>query len=662
MQKPELLAPAGTIEAFHAAIEAGADAIYLGMKQFNARNRAANFTPGQLKRIREICDKQNVKMYITLNTLIRNAEISEALDQIYQLQQIRPDAVIIQDWGIFWLLKHFFPQIPVHASTQMGIHNSSGLRFNEKNGIERSILARELRMQELEKMASRTQAEFEVFIHGALCYSFSGLCLFSSFLGGMSANRGLCKQPCRRIYHTPSGSDFIFSMKDNQALDLLPGLIKTGAKSLKIEGRMKSAEYVYRVTKAYRMALDDPKKIPEAQEILKEDMGRDKTSWFLGNDVRNAISDKPLTGQELGTVSYVGNQFFTLNNPKKIPPEGSRIRIFNQENGEQFTIRIKESLNPQDGSLKIPVPPEVSLQVGDMVFLTSLPSANFPSKLEGDLPHTALKAPARFKKAVFKSLPTEGKKPKPALYVRIDHLDWLKKLDFRNADHIILNFSRVAWDAFDPTSGLIQKFSKKLIIQLPAFISEARIKYYSELCMKLKSKGINRFMISHASQLELLPDKCQVLAAETLYSMNDFSMLFIHSTGIRDCVRPFESDLNNLKEGKDRNGIIPVYYRPALFFSRMPVNIPGHTRHIKDKTQEFEHVVKDGMTYIVPSIPVSLLQYTRELRKEGFRRFLIDLSFEKASSNRLKTIFKRFHSSEQIQPSSNFNFKLEEFK
>ena len=244
--KPELLIPAGNIESFHAAVEGGADAIFLGLKQFNARGRAVNFSNPQLITMLDIAGKNNVRIYVTLNTVIKNHEIPELLDVLNFLSQTSVSAVIIQDWGVWYLAQKFFPDLVIHASTQMANHNSIGANFSKKAKIERVILARELTHPELNQIMQKAQNEIEIFVHGALCYSFSGLCLFSSYLGGKGANRGQCTQPCRRFFNDNGKQHAIFSLKDNQQIKFVPDFAKQKVASLKIEGRMKSAAYVYR--------------------------------------------------------------------------------------------------------------------------------------------------------------------------------------------------------------------------------------------------------------------------------------------------------------------------------------------------------------------------------------------------------------------------------
>ena len=267
---PELLLPAGNVENFRAAIAGGADAIYLGLRKFNARGRASNLSNHQFVSLLKEADTHQVKVYVTLNTVIKNNELNELLDMIWFLSKTKVAAVIIQDWGVYYLLKKHFPKLVIHASTQMGNHNSLGANYSQEKGIERIILARETTQQELIGIGKKSNIELEVFTHGALCYSFSGMCMFSSFVGGAGANRGICTQNCRRVYKD-KGESYLFSLKDHQLIDNLPEMIEAGVASIKIEGRMKSAEYVYTVAKAYRKALDNIRLIGGAKQELKFD-------------------------------------------------------------------------------------------------------------------------------------------------------------------------------------------------------------------------------------------------------------------------------------------------------------------------------------------------------------------------------------------------------
>jgi putative protease len=264
----ELLAPAGGRDAFFAAIENGADAVYIGGTSFSARQSAENFDNEQIKAAVDYAHLRDRKIYVTVNTLIDNNEFSEVLDYIYTLHNKSVDAIIVQDLGLMNAVRKTMPSVRIHASTQMTIHNAEGVNFLREQGIKRIVLARELSRDDLSAIRRETgDVELEIFVHGALCYCYSGQCLFSSIVGGRSGNRGRCAQPCRLGYDLYSGKRaarldlegqgrHLLSPADLCLLDYLGEIKKVGVTSLKIEGRMKRPEYVAIVTRIYREVLD----------------------------------------------------------------------------------------------------------------------------------------------------------------------------------------------------------------------------------------------------------------------------------------------------------------------------------------------------------------------------------------------------------------------
>ncbi len=264
---PELLSPAGDINCLYAAVAAGCDAVYAGCNKYGARAYAANFTPEELIYAIGYMHLFGRKLYLTLNTLIKPDEFEDLHDFVKPFYLEGLDGIIVQDTGVIRLLKESFPGMEIHASTQMSVSSSYGVRLLQDMGVKRVVPARELSLGEIKEIREATGAELECFVHGAMCYSYSGMCLMSSMLGGRSGNRGRCAGPCRQPYSvkgTGVKDSYILSMKDLCAIDILGDLIKSGISSFKIEGRMKSKEYVYGVTKIYREAVDrilnDPEK------------------------------------------------------------------------------------------------------------------------------------------------------------------------------------------------------------------------------------------------------------------------------------------------------------------------------------------------------------------------------------------------------------------
>jgi putative protease len=307
----EILAPAGSMTAFKAALLGGADAIYLGGKSFGARRLAANFTDQELNTAVRAAHKQGVKVYVTVNTLIKEEEVPSVFSYLGYLESIAVDAVILQDRGLLQLIQDTF-SLPVHASTQMNIHSSEGVVWAEKNGIRRVILARELRLEELEKIREATRLELEVFIHGALCYSFSGQCLFSSVMGGRSGNRGLCAQPCRKRYTLGNTRGCLLSTADLLGIEVIPDLLRLGVDGLKIEGRMRSPLYVYLTSKIYSNAIRraedgrSPLITPREKELLEVVFNRGFSRGYLADDDVMQRAYAGSRGRLLGVVDFDG--------------------------------------------------------------------------------------------------------------------------------------------------------------------------------------------------------------------------------------------------------------------------------------------------------------------------------------------------------------------
>lgn len=273
-KRPELLSPAGDFDTLLAVINAGADAVYLGMQRFGARAYAKNFTRDQIIEGLSYAHLNHAKIYLTVNTLYKEEELPELLEELLPLYEAGLDAVIVQDFGAFSLMRKSFPKLHLHASTQMAVTGADGARLLKKMGAERVVLARELGLEELRHITEETDVELECFIHGALCYGYSGLCLMSSMLGGRSGNRGRCAGTCRLPFSVNGGEPcYPLSLKDLCTIELIPELVSIGIRSFKIEGRMKSPEYAAGVTSIYRKYLDRYLSDPSGDyHVEKEDL------------------------------------------------------------------------------------------------------------------------------------------------------------------------------------------------------------------------------------------------------------------------------------------------------------------------------------------------------------------------------------------------------
>lgn len=387
-KKTELLAPAGSLEAFFAAMEKGADAVYAGLRDFSARAKAKNFSAYQLERMVAYAHSLSRKVYVTLNTLVKEGELPQLVETLAALEAMGADGVIIQDLGVARLIRDHFPALPRHASTQMTIHNLPGVRMLEELGFERVVLARELHLDDIRAITAASSAEIECFIHGALCFAISGQCYFSSFLGGHSGNRGRCAQPCRRQYRYRGKEGYYFSTNDLSTIEMVPQLVAAGVASLKIEGRMKSAEYVASVVEAYRQVLDAPERkrseaVAAAKELLKLSFGRVPTKGFLGSREPTDIATPTLrgaTGRFLGEIRSIRGDRITFETRDRLFV-GDRIRVQPKSDmaGRAFTVKElfagKERLKSAKEKSLVTVAAPFAFKVGDAVFKVSSETA-----------------------------------------------------------------------------------------------------------------------------------------------------------------------------------------------------------------------------------------------------------------------------------------------
>ena len=345
----EILSPAGNFECLKAAIMAGADAVYLGGKLFGARAFSNNFTDEELIEAIKYAHLYNVKVYVTVNTLIYESEVENFLSYVDFLYKNNVDALIIQDIGMMDLIRKTYPNLELHASTQMHIHNIEGVKLVEKLGLKRAVLARETSIDTIKYIKENTGIELEIFVHGALCISYSGQCLMSALIGNRSGNRGSCAGCCRQPYNLISNNKkvndekYILSTKDLCSLDIIGKLIDIGVDSFKIEGRMKSPEYVYMATKIYRTAVDSylkngKVKIDEKYILdLKKIFNRNFTKGFLNNAKNDEI-----------TYSYRPNH------------QGIKIGKVIKCQNNYVTIKLADELNINDG-----------IRIGDVGFVVT---------------------------------------------------------------------------------------------------------------------------------------------------------------------------------------------------------------------------------------------------------------------------------------------------
>lgn len=387
MKKPELLAPVGNYECLKAAIEAGCDAVYLAGKHYGARNFANNFTDDELVDAIKYAHLYGVKVYVTINTLIYDAEVKHFIDYVRFLHQNNVDAIIIQDLGMLSLISHKFPNLEIHASTQMHVHNVEGIRLMKKLGVKRAVIARETSIDLLKEM-QKEELDLEVFIHGALCMCYSGQCLMSSLIGGRSGNRGTCAQCCRQPYNLLSNdkiinkNKYLLSTKDLNTSAYIGELIDLGIKSLKIEGRMKRPEYVYQVVSFYREIIDNYIKTKEIKitslkiKDLKKIFNREFTKGFLFNEENDLYTNEERPnhlGIVIGKVISYKKPFVSIKLEDDLRI-GDGIRIVSKEDiGFNITSmfidgkKVLEAFKNNIVSLKI----DDVVEVGNIVLKTS---------------------------------------------------------------------------------------------------------------------------------------------------------------------------------------------------------------------------------------------------------------------------------------------------
>jgi len=394
----ELLAPAGSRENFIAAMDAGADAVYVGAPSLNARNLARDLQFEDIQAMVQYCHANGKKIYLAANSLVREEDLAHAVKTLALLEAMDTDGLIVQDLGLVCLIREYFPAISLHASTLLSANNSGALQSFAEMGFERAVLARELTLKEIGIISHKSPIEIEVFVHGAMCFSYSGLCLFSSFLGGKSGLRGKCVQPCRRNYtwkeqgrRTQSSSGhknkqknkgsgkkgkYLFSMNDLSGLEAIPHLRQAQVSSLKIEGRLRSAHYVSHIVQAYRLVIDAdvaefPSALQKSQELVDMAMGRSTSSgYFFSPQPANAITPHHSGNMgsylgRLGAVKPYQDRLFAKLTLQNSLGAGDRLRLHAEPGGERISFSLKELRKGNEEIQSASVKEKVQLLIPD---------------------------------------------------------------------------------------------------------------------------------------------------------------------------------------------------------------------------------------------------------------------------------------------------------
>ena len=673
----ELLAPAGSLEILKGVIESGADAVYVGGSMFGARAYANNFTEEELLEAIDFAHLRGVKVYLTVNTLIKNSEFSKLYDYLLPCYKRGLDAVIVQDLGVVKAIHEYFPSMEIHTSTQMTVTGADGVRFLSQFGVTRVVMAREVSLAEMKRIHEETGMELEAFVHGALCYSYSGQCLFSSILGGRSGNRGRCAQPCRLPYTVEGKKDeYILSLKDMCGIKALDRLHDAGVYSLKIEGRMKQLEYACGVVKYYRSYIDSKKPVSDA------DYDRIKA---LGN--RCGFTDRYYfehNGSDM--VTYVKPNF--VSNAAEPSPEKRKLSIEGElvlREGEPGSLIVKRgdvtykaSIEPVSAALKAPLDKKAAIdrinKTGDTDFEFSHIKAQIGENVF--VPNGALN---KLRRDAISGLCDKLLKKyyrNDARYADMSRLTVLPEHVVKsNAAHdeaindytIICSCmtraqldTLIGYECFDvfyldfdmyDRKTLIQQFSddvqsltkrnKKVYLMLPTIFRADSSDYFVSIAKELDKVSFEGFVVKNYEELYLTENLFtgkKVILDHNMYTFNDVSKSAFFEHGVSGDTVPLEL---NSKEIMHRNNIgsqMIVYgYYPLM----TTANCVHKNTKVCDKKQKLIYLkdrynksfavcnnCKECYNTIYNSLPTMLTKNISKLKEAGIRSFRYSFTIE----------------------------------
>ena len=673
----ELLAPAGSLEILKGVIESGADAVYVGGSMFGARAYANNFTEEELLEAIDFAHLRGVKVYLTVNTLIKNSEFSKLYDYLLVYYKRGLDAVIVQDIGVVKAIHEYFPSMEIHTSTQMTVTGADGVRFLSQFGVTRVVMAREVSLAEMKRIHEETGMELEAFVHGALCYSYSGQCLFSSILGGRSGNRGRCAQPCRLPYTVEGKKDeYILSLKDMCGIKALDKLHDAGVYSLKIEGRMKQLEYACGVVKYYRSYIDSMKPVTDA------DYDRIKA---LGN--RCGFTDRYYfdhNGSDM--VTYVKPNF--VSNAAEPSPEKRKLSIEGElvlREGEPGSLTVKRgdvtykaSIEPVSAALKAPLDKKAAIdrinktgdtdfefshikaQIGENVFVPNGALNKLRRDAISGLCDKLLKKyyrdDARYADmSRLTALPEHVVKSDAAHDEAINdytiicscmtraQLDTL--ISYECFDVFYLDF-----DMYDRKT-LIQQFAddvksltkrnKKVYLMLPTIFRADSSDYFVSIAKELDKVSFEGFVVKNYEELYLTENLFtgkKVILDHNMYTFNDVSKSAFFEHGVSGDTVPLEL---NSKEIMHRNNIgsqmiVYGYYPLMTTANCVHKNTKGCDKkqkliYLKDRYNKSFAVCnncKECYNTIYNSLPTMLTKNIGKLKEAGIRSFRYSFTIE----------------------------------
>jgi putative protease len=708
----ELLAPAGSPEALDAAIGEGADAIYLGLKIFNARMRSANFAYSQFEGALRTLRRRGKKIYVTVNTVFEQREADRMYQLLKYLAGLGPDGLIVQDFGTAAMARENFPTLKLHASTQMNIASARGANALSRHGVSRVVLARELSLEELREIRAQTNMELEIFVHGALCVSVSGICLFSSYLGGKSANRGICTQACRRRYRSEDEGGYYFSPADLQLLEKLPDLAALGLNSCKIEGRMKSAEYVGAVVSAYRRVIDAisegeegkiKRSIREGQEILRGDFARGKTLFYFAtpaglDPLAKGAAAGPLggddapdwlnpaqdggTGISLGALLKVkgageerrgliaagdGTTAFCL------PAPGDSIRLHRADDSERKSHKLKwvESLpgtTVHQAWISIPG----GFEPGDRVYL--IQTRSLEKRYDPVIPRNLYgfkRRPGRDKAPSLELPPVRrGDVPFPeGLYTVVSRIEDLYIVQSSRPVRVMLSYTRrTAADLLGKGRAPLPFKPEEIMLVLDPFFPQALEGSLREEIPALLERGYRQFILNNPGQGSFFRaaaagvKKPLLVAGPYLYIFNRWAERFVLSLGAGSFVSPLENNRQNLEKTVSRNRrslvFVTVFARPALFRIRADLGRIYQFREFSGgRDEHFSLLSSPDGTRVFPEKPFSIIDKIPFLKEAGFGRFILDLSGPPLKKADYRDLMDAVKTGRPLPGASRFNWK-----
>lgn len=705
----ELLAPAGNLESLDAAIGEGADAVYLGLKSFNARLRSSNFAFREFEAAVYALHRMGKKIYVAVNTVCTERESERLYRFLAYLERVGPDALIVQDYGIIRMCREFFPNLTLHASTQMNAESASAVNLLGKEGFKRVVLARELGIEEIKDIKSKTKCSLEVFVHGALCVSESGLCLFSSFLGGKSANRGMCTQACRRFYTAQDSSGerggYYFSPCDLQLVDKIPELIEAGVDSFKIEGRMKSAEYVGSVVSAYRYVIDHYQEnrkeaVAAAKRMLSTDFARAKTSYWYGfksveDGVKNAGDAILNPDQAGGTGIYLGKIAATKPLPKEIKDSlkehlspaaqenqrsvslalvrggnydadpGDSIRIHKNDDSGRVSHKVRHVETDREGRRWIDVPGGISQY--DEVYLLQTKAGTkrykrvLPNELKG-----FNKQPRDESLPIMDLTPVQKNELEffpEGLYIQVSSMEDVFVAQSAHPVRIIIELnSETLRDLLAKKTVL--PFSKaQVFFSLDPFCPQGIEEKLSAQLDELVAMGYKNFVANNLAHVSMLRKKgANIIAGPYLYTFNRWAVSWLENRGISAFVSPYENSRKNLEavfeESVRARVLIPIFAYPALFRLRFRLPERYDFTYFSDKAEmNFKVNSTDDGSFVMPEIPFSIADKTDMLEGEGFKRFLLDFSKTRLKKAEFRQVMQSYLKKIPLEGVSLFNWK-----